>query len=649
MKNIYLLLLLISLGSNAQQPFRCDAAYMTVHNGNVTNIYRVEQQNDGSLITSLLTTANVIVNGVGLRRQDFLMYGLSDRTNPNGSYNFYQIGADGKTKILQQMPFDNNYQYYSGDVTVNGKFMVILANGQTPNKLYIVDLLDANYGFKAVDFPIGVDINSPDIAFSPDGSVLYAYNAATKKLIEIDYENAKIIKETSNTSIINGSFSGIWAFDCHLFGYNRQLESFLKIELEGKSNPFGFITQETKFPFPSNQGIDGCACPPPVKMFKFAKKTVNPDTCVTEFKFFFAIENKCGIEQKNINFEDVLPKEFTIVKVDKNPFGGVITKSVGGNIFKIENFNIPNKNDTIVITTRLKTTLGKSVFKNQAFLYNIRHQDGNPITVPSDDPTTTAFLDSTTVKAPLLVSFSKDTISLCPDSKAVLKPKVEGENLVFDWNNGEKTPTITVKKAGIYSVTVTSGCDFKIDTQVVINTPLSLEIGDDRHILPGDSIIILPVIAGYNPIATYDWIGTKGSNLVFKNKSSNISKPNEEDVTVMLKLTDDQNCMVNDKLTIKMRRNLYIPNVFSPDDNSINDAFYPFTEARATIEEFQVFDRWGSLIFEQKQCNTNDPKCGWDGTFKNQNCEKGVYTYRVAVKFLDNVVVNRKGDVTLLR
>ena len=103
---------------------------------------------------------------------------------------------------------------------------------------------------------------------------------------------------------------------------------------------------------------------------------------------------------------------------------------------------------------------------------NIRHQDGAPISIKSDDPFTPEYLDSTLVKAPLFVKFSNDTISLCPDNTAKIKPKIEGDNPTYLWNTGEKSAEITVRKAGIYSVTVTSDCEIKIDTQVVINQPL---------------------------------------------------------------------------------------------------------------------------------------------------------------------------------
>ncbi len=648
-KILFFVLFLFVKNIFAQKQFECGTAYYTVGDGSGTDIYKVIQNTNGILSASFLVRAEKDFNGVGYRRQDNLMYAVNGNRNSDNKYNFYQIDATGKVNTLKKLPLSTQYSYFSGDVTVDGKYYVALANGATPSKLYLVDLTDPNYALKELTFPAGISIGSPDIAFSPDGLRLFAYQTATKKLLEIDYNNASIVKEYENNSSITDNYSGMWTFDCALYGYSRNYKGFLKSELEGIKNPIGFMSNVGDFSPPKIQSIDGCSCPPPVKFFKHAKKTINPDTCITEIKFYFTIDNKCGIEQKDILFRDIFPNEFIITNIDKNPFGGIIKQGVGGNTLVIENMNIPNRRDTMVITTRLKPTIDKEFYKNQAFLDNIRHQDGAPISIKSDDPFTPEYLDSTLVKAPLFVKFSNDTISLCPDNTAKIKPKIEGENPTYLWNTGEKSAEITVRKAGIYSVTVTSDCEIKIDTQVVINQPLTLEIGKNFDILPGDSVLIFPKIDGYNPLKNFQWIPSNGANLKSKTILNNVARPNVEESIIGLNVMDIQGCMATDNLRIKLRRNLYIPNTFSPDDNQVNDYFYIFTEANAQVELFEIFDRWGSKVFSKMQCPTNDPLCGWDGTYLGKKTDIGVFTYHAKVLFLDGVSVDLKGDVMLLR
>jgi gliding motility-associated-like protein len=84
---------------------------------------------------------------------------------------------------------------------------------------------------------------------------------------------------------------------------------------------------------------------------------------------------------------------------------------------------------------------------------------------------------------------------------------------------------------------------------------------------------------------------------------------------------------------------LFVPNVFSPNDDGQNDVFKP----RGTnLFEFEmrIYDRWGNCVFESEDIDT-----GWDGTFKGQPVNSGVFVYFITSA---GQVVS-KGNVTLLR
>ncbi|MFC2120882.1 gliding motility-associated C-terminal domain-containing protein, partial [Bacteroidota bacterium] len=70
--------------------------------------------------------------------------------------------------------------------------------------------------------------------------------------------------------------------------------------------------------------------------------------------------------------------------------------------------------------------------------------------------------------------------------------------------------------------------------------------------------------------------------------------------------------------------NYRLPNVFSPNNDGLNDYFMPYPKYKVERVEFQVFDRWGKLVFE-----TVDPDIKWDG--KHYRTKKivptGVYYY----------------------
>lgn len=72
-----------------------------------------------------------------------------------------------------------------------------------------------------------------------------------------------------------------------------------------------------------------------------------------------------------------------------------------------------------------------------------------------------------------------------------------------------------------------------------------------------------------------------------------------------------------------------LPNMFTPNDDNINDYFIPFPGFTSVQRvEMQIFNRWGILVFE-----TTNPEIMWDGKDMNTNslCPEGVYFYKCKV------------------
>ncbi len=94
---------------------------------------------------------------------------------------------------------------------------------------------------------------------------------------------------------------------------------------------------------------------------------------------------------------------------------------------------------------------------------------------------------------------------------------------------------------------------------------------------------------------------------------------------------------------------IFVPNIFSPNGDSTNDRFTVFTDQDAIVDRFLVYDRWGELVYAGALFSTNDPTQGWDGLFKGEPVEQGVYVYVIDITFTDGQQETREGDVTILR
>jgi gliding motility-associated-like protein len=97
-----------------------------------------------------------------------------------------------------------------------------------------------------------------------------------------------------------------------------------------------------------------------------------------------------------------------------------------------------------------------------------------------------------------------------------------------------------------------------------------------------------------------------------------------------------------------------IPNAFTPNpggpsggvagSGTFNDVFLPITKG---VVEFkmQIFDRWGTLVFE-----SNDKNIGWDGYDRNGRLmPAGVYVYKLTLRLADDQRTTQVGDITLIR
>ena len=82
----------------------------------------------------------------------------------------------------------------------------------------------------------------------------------------------------------------------------------------------------------------------------------------------------------------------------------------------------------------------------------------------------------------------------------------------------------------------------------------------------------------------------------------------------------------------------------------MNDFFQIYADdGIAEINEIQIFDRWGDQVFMQKSFPPNDARFGWDGNYRGEAMNPGVFVYWVEVMFLDGRIELFSGDITLFK
>ncbi|MDX2133148.1 MAG: gliding motility-associated C-terminal domain-containing protein [Saprospiraceae bacterium] len=191
-----------------------------------------------------------------------------------------------------------------------------------------------------------------------------------------------------------------------------------------------------------------------------------------------------------------------------------------------------------------------------------------------------------------------------------------------------------------------AGCELEATAVLQEPNPLLVSLGPDTLIELGYGIT-LPVLSAVNePQRVVDF-----STRPFVVQADTLVYPLQS-FLYNLWVRDDNNCAATDERFIRVSRNrhVYIPNVFLPDKNGVNDVLtvYGGPDVRQ-VKAFRVYNRWGALVFEALSFAPNDESMGWDGRENGVPAGPGVFVYYAEIEFIDGETEVFKGDVSIVR
>lgn len=161
----------------------------------------------------------------------------------------------------------------------------------------------------------------------------------------------------------------------------------------------------------------------------------------------------------------------------------------------------------------------------------------------------------------------------------------------------------------------------------------------DTFVSPGSTVKLQTTITGniknlrWEPAAIFD------NALV----SSPTTIPLNKDVIGVLTAVNDNDCSAVKIVSIKVIRQLFMPNAFTPNNDGINDVFRIPKSISLKIKTFHIYNRWGNKVF-----SSTDISKGWDGTKNGKEMQAGTYVY-VLIGENANGPVSMKGDFLLIR
>ena len=214
----------------------------------------------------------------------------------------------------------------------------------------------------------------------------------------------------------------------------------------------------------------------------------------------------------------------------------------------------------------------------------------------------------------------------------------------YQWSFGGDTARALLNRDTTVWITASNACGQVSDTiRLGFFPEIPLDLGADTLICESFVLTLNALVpGGFN----YRWFnGSTGFSVQVNGPGSYWAS------------TDVGTCTVTDTIDISNDFDscfrdidcfIEVPNVFTPNNDGLNDVFQVNSDCNFTQFEMSIYNRWGNLVYR-----TFDFGIPWDGNdATGRDLPEGVYFY--VFRYQDGVAVNadqsdRTGSVTLLR
>lgn len=250
------------------------------------------------------------------------------------------------------------------------------------------------------------------------------------------------------------------------------------------------------------------------------------------------------------------------------------------------------------------------------------------------------------------LEISSEGIICFGEQNGVIDLSNNSNTLVYslDNENYSENTLFDSLEAGSYMVYATDqyGCLYTTTTEIYQQEEIFVQLPSDTTIAFGASFIIVPNTNSEGEL-TYFWPESAGLDC------NDCNTPNAqpfEDILYTLEVVDENGCVAKDEILVRVSREeqVFIPNIFSPNGDNINDYFFPYLGPGVkSIIKMDVYDRWGGLMYENSSVNLSTSSKGWDGTCNGKLVNPGVFVYIIEVEYIDGTRDIRSGDITIVR
>ncbi|CAN5629061.1 hypothetical protein BH10BAC2_BH10BAC2_13740 [soil metagenome] len=376
----------------------------------------------------------------------------------------------------------------------------------------------------------------------------------------------------------------------------------------------------------------------------------------------FVWTSAAGVVNANTSSPSVAPQTTTTYYVNMDQGGCINSDSVVVRV--VDHVTLQAMNDTTIcrsdtvqlhiISDGLKYTWSPAATLNDNTLQN-------PLAAPLSETITynvCAVIGNCMAKENIKVStepypfaFTGNDSTICYGATVQLTAITDGS--IFSWSpagslnnpgilNPLATPAITTTY--IFSAFDNEGCPKPaIDTiKIVVLSKVPAFAGRDTSV-----VINQPLQLNGSGGTTYNWSPPAGlSSVNIPNPVALYSLPGEG-IRYRLMVSIENGCADSSFITVKVYKTLpsvFVPTGFTPNGDGKNDILRPIITGIQRVELFNIYNRWGQLIF-----TTSENGKGWNGSINGMPQQAGTYVWMVKAIDYNGAPYFQKGTVTIVR
>jgi gliding motility-associated-like protein len=247
-------------------------------------------------------------------------------------------------------------------------------------------------------------------------------------------------------------------------------------------------------------------------------------------------------------------------------------------------------------------------------------------------------------------------ISICPGEAITAELSPKGKKVLWSPAPGLSDPTsyspaIKAMQGTTYTVTLSDSTGCPNSSEAVLDVHVKkaplVDAGPDRFYSTGTSFTLAPI---YGPnISSYLWFPSDSlSCTTCPSPTGTASKTRQ----YIIRVTSDSGCVASDTVMIGVDCRsavIFMPKAFTPNNDNLNDWFYPKTVGIKTINRFTIYNRYGQPVFEARNFPPNDKSFGWDGKYRGVDQPMNTYIFTIESVCDIGEKVVKNGSFVLMR